>query len=97
MNNIIEIFKVNWKNFIEWLLKPDYMHPLMQIEPSGKTNENFNLYMKSLFKWNLLCFVKSFQSGILEAFSNELPNSHFRNDGLTKNWSELFINFLLIV
>ena len=33
-------------------------------------------------------------SGILEGFSNELPNSHFRNGEISRNWSKLFMNFL---
>ena len=33
------------------------------------------------------------QSGILEGFSNVLPNFHFRNGGIKRNWSKIFINF----
>ena len=34
------------------------------------------------------------QSCILEGFSNELPNTHFRNGGISRNWSKLFMKFL---
>ena len=38
------------------------------------------------------------QSGIIEEFSNEVPNSHFRNGEfsgeITKKWSRLFMIFL---
>ena len=33
------------------------------------------------------------QSDILERFSSELPNSHFGNGGITRNWSNLFMSF----
>ena len=33
------------------------------------------------------------QSGILERFSKVLPNSHFRNGGISRNWSNIFIIF----
>ena len=33
------------------------------------------------------------QSGILERFSKVLPNSNFRNGGIKKNWSNIFIVF----
>ena len=33
------------------------------------------------------------QSGILEGFSKVLPNSHFRNGGIKRNWINIFINF----
>ena len=35
---------------------------------------------------NIMKYDKS-QSGILERFSNELPNSHFRTGGIIRNWS----------
>ena len=35
------------------------------------------------------------QSGILEEFSNKLPNSQFRNSEKTKKWSELIMNFFI--
>ena len=34
------------------------------------------------------------QGGILEGFSNELPNSQFRNGGISRNWSNKFMIFL---
>ena len=37
------------------------------------------------------------QSGILDGFSKVLPNSHFRNGGIKRNWSKISIISLLIV
>ena len=38
-------------------------------------------------------FLDIMQSGILERFSKVLPNSHFRNGGINRNWSKIFIIF----
>ena len=32
-------------------------------------------------------------SGILEEFSKVLSNSHFRNGGIKRNWSKIFVIF----
>ena len=35
------------------------------------------------------------QSGILEGFSQIIPNSFFRNGGIKRNWSKIFIIFFV--
>ena len=37
--------------------------------------------------------IRAEQSGILEGFSKVLPISHFRNGGIKRNWSKIFIFF----
>ena len=37
--------------------------------------------------------VGLYQSGILEGFYKVLPNSHFRNGGIKRNWSKIIIIF----
>ena len=41
--------------------------------------------------------MELYQNCILEGFSKVLPNSHFRNGRIKRNWSNIFIIFLLIV
>ena len=41
-------------------------------------------------------FIFFDQSGILEGFSNELPNSHFKNVGISRNWSDIFVIILVM-
>ena len=40
-------------------------------------------------------FIIFDQSGILEGFSNELPNSHFKNGEMSRNLSNIFVIILI--
>ena len=54
----------------------------------------------SVFYWYYYCCCTKepeWYCSILEGFSKVLPDSHFRNGGIKRNWSNIFMIVLLIV
>ena len=72
-------------SYFKWEILPNETRP--------KDGSGFLVFILLNFYVYIWRPLEPKQSGILEGFSKVLPNSHFRNDGIKRNWINIFINF----